>query len=67
MSELPQKRFLRRGEVRDFLGVTDHVMTQLLAARQLSPVYLAGAKGRAFFCREDVLKLAANKVERETK
>lgn len=61
LSELPEKRLLRRGEVREFLGVSEQVMSKMVAARTLVAVYLEG-KGRAFFRRDEVLKL----VEKQT-
>ena len=62
MSELPDKQFLRRGEVRAYLAVSEHVLTQMVAAGTLRPIYLAG-KGRAFFGREQVKELGGvNKI-----
>lgn len=56
---LPEKQLLRRGEVRAYLGVDEHVMKQIIGAGTLTPVYLTGKKGRAFFKRVDVVKLTS--------
>lgn len=60
MSELPEKRLLRRGEVRDYYGISDNVFSQMVASGVLTPIYLAQTKGgkpkgRAFFSRKEVL------------
>ncbi len=55
MPELPSKRYLRRGVVRDYLGIDDKDMTKLVAAEVLTPHYLQG-KGRAYFRRDEVLE-----------
>lgn len=55
MPELPQKSYLRRGEIRDYFGLIDRAMTKLVAAGVLTPCYLQG-KGRAFFRRSEVVQ-----------
>jgi len=59
MPELPQKRYLRRGVVRDYLGIDDREMTKLVTAGVLKRRYLQG-KGRAFFRRDEVLEAEAS-------
>lgn len=53
MPELPAKRYLRRGEVRDYLGIDGRAMRKLVDAKVLTPRYLQG-RGRAFFLSEEV-------------
>lgn len=55
MPELPNKRYLRRGIVRDYLGIDDKEMTKLVSAGVLIRRYLYGG-GRAFFRRDEVLE-----------
>ena len=62
MSELPDKRFLRRGEVRAYLAVSEHVLTQMVAAGTLRPIYLTG-KGRAFFGRDEVAQMGKQQTK----
>lgn len=59
MSKLPEKRYLRRGEIRSYFGITDRDFTALITAGVLVPVYFRG-KGRAFFRRDLVLAAEAN-------
>jgi hypothetical protein len=54
MPTLPEKRYLRRGEVIAYFGIHEDDMTKLVRAGVLTPVYLQG-RGRAFFAREAVL------------
>lgn len=56
MSELPQKLWLRRGEVRDYLNVSEQAMTKLIASGVLVPKVFKGMK-RAFFERDAVAKV----------
>lgn len=55
MPELPQKRYVRRGHVKEYLGIDDRDMTKLVEAGVFAPKYLNG-KGRAFFERAQVLQ-----------
>jgi len=67
MPDLPQKLYLRRGVVRNYLGITDEEFTELVRAEVLKPHYLQG-KGRAFFKRAEVIEAeTANKIFRPTK
>lgn len=54
MPELPNKRYLRRRAVRDYLGINDAEFTTLVDGGVLTPHYLRG-KGRAFYRRDEVL------------
>jgi hypothetical protein len=54
MPELPQKRYVRRGHIREYLGIHDGEMTKLVEAGVFTPRYLQG-KGRAFFLRSEVI------------
>lgn len=56
MSELPEKLWLRRGEVRTYLNISEQAMTKLIASGVLSPQFFPGMK-KAFFVREDVKKI----------
>lgn len=53
----PDRMLWRRRDVMEFLGVSDQVMTQLVSAGTLNPVYLREG-GRAFYCRNEVVRLA---------
>lgn len=55
MSELPEKRYLRRGHVRDYFGIDDREMTKLIRAGVFTPRWLNG-EGRAFFLRVEVIE-----------
>lgn len=55
MPELPNKRYLRRGEICGCFGIDDEEFTKLVRAKVLRPLYLNG-KGRAFFRRDEVLE-----------
>lgn len=54
MPELPAKKYLRRGVVRDYLCIDDDEFTKLVRTGVLKPVYLGG-RGRAFFERAAVV------------
>ena len=54
MCNLPDKRYVRRGHVRDYFGIDDREMTKLVATGVFTPRYLNG-QGRAFFLRDEVL------------
>jgi len=54
MPELPNKRYLRRGVVRDYLGIDDDEFSSLVKAGVLTARYLQG-KGRAFYRRDEVI------------
>ncbi len=56
MSELPQKLWLRRAEVRDYLALSEQMMTKLIRNGVLVPKFFPGQK-RAFFERQAVLKV----------
>lgn len=56
MSELPEQLWLRRGEVRKYLGISEQAMTKLVASDVLVPIYFPGMS-RAFFERAAVLKV----------
>lgn len=56
---MSDKLFLRRGEVRDMLGISEQVMTKLVQAKTLTPRYLVDG-GQAYYLRTEVLKLAKN-------
>lgn len=56
--ELPDKMFLRRGEVIAVLGITEEVMRGLVESSTLPAVHLAGSKW-AYFRRADVLALVS--------
>lgn len=63
MNELPDKALLRRGEVVAFLGVSEQVMTKMIEAETLTPVYLFGKRqGKAYFTRVQVLKVGAGET-----
>lgn len=67
MPELPNRRYLRRGIVRDYLGIDDDEFTKLIRSGVLTPVYLQG-RGRAFFKREEVLTAeSSNKIFKPAK
>lgn len=67
MPDLPNKRYLRRGVVRDYFGISDEEFTELLRAGVFVAHYLQG-KGRAFFRRDEVLAAeAANKIFKPSK
>lgn len=55
---LPDQVFVRRGEAKDYLGVTDQVFTDLVKAKVLDPFYPRGqGRGRALYYRSQVLAL----------
>lgn len=54
---LPEKIYLRRGEVIAFLGISENDMTALIQQNTLTPVHLIKG-GRAHFHRTEVMKLA---------
>lgn len=56
MSELPEKLWLRRGEVREYLKISEQAMTKLIASGVLSPKFFPGMK-KAFFVRSEVAKI----------
>lgn len=55
---LPSQRYLRRGVVQGYLGVSEPVMKKLIESGALVPVYFGGG-GRAFFDRDKVLAAEA--------
>lgn len=57
MSELPEKLWLRRGEVRGYLKISEQSMTKLINNGVLVPKTFPGMT-RAFFERAAVLKVA---------
>ena len=62
MPELPSQRYLRRGVVRDYFGISDEEFTRLVRGGVFIAHYLQG-KGRAFFRRDEVLAAeTANKI-----
>lgn len=54
MSGLPEKRYLRRGEICSTLGIDSREFTKLVEAGVLTPLYFRGA-GRAYFRRDEVV------------
>jgi hypothetical protein len=70
---LRKKLFLRRGEIRDDLGITDEQMTKLVRGNVLKPVYLCDAarpekckgkgKAHAYFVRQQVVQALNGIVE----
>lgn len=67
MPDLPQSRYLRRGVVRDYLGITDEEFTALVRGGVFKPHYLQG-RGRAWFRRDEIMAAeAANKVFKPSK
>lgn len=56
MSVLPEKFYLRRGDVRHYLGLSEQAMTKVLRAGALTPVHLPGMKW-AFYERGQVERL----------
>jgi hypothetical protein len=54
MPELPNKRYVRRGEVIAYFGIDKREMTKLVRAGVFTPLYVQG-EGRAFFARAEVL------------
>ena len=52
---LPTQRYLRRGAVQRYLGVSEPMMKKLVEAGVLTPVYFVGG-GRAFFDRAKLLE-----------
>ena len=56
MSKLPEKLWLRRGEVRDYLQISEQAMTKLIEGKVLVPKFFPGMK-RAFFERDAVAKV----------
>lgn len=66
MPDLPLQRYLRRGVLREYFGITDTEFTELVRAGIFRPHYLQG-RGRAWFRRDEVLAAeAANKVFKPT-
>jgi hypothetical protein len=61
MNQIPDKIFLRRGEVIEGLGITEYEMTNLVRCKVLHEVHLT-PKGRAHFLRSEVVAM----VERVT-
>jgi hypothetical protein len=62
MPELPQKRYVRRGEIIAYFGIDKREMTKLVRAGVFTPLYIAG-EGRAFFSRAEVIAAeTSNKV-----
>ncbi len=59
MPELPQKRYIRRGEIIAYFGIDPREMTKLVAAGVFTRCYLQG-QGRAFFRRDEVLAAEAS-------
>jgi hypothetical protein len=55
MPELPNKRYIRRGEIVAYFGFDDREMTKLVSAGVFNACYLSG-RGRAFFRRAEVLE-----------
>lgn len=53
---LPDKLWLRRGEVIAGLGITEEMFGKLLAANVVRAKYFPGCK-RAYFLRAEVLKI----------
>jgi hypothetical protein len=70
MPDLPLRRYLRRGVVRDYFGIDDRDFTKIVEAKVLEPHYLFGG-GRAFFKRDQVVQAEAEgkifRPERKTK
>lgn len=54
MNVLPDKMFLRRGEAREFLGLSRSAFTKLIRAGVLQPEYFPGMT-YAYFNRSAVL------------
>jgi hypothetical protein len=54
MSELPEKLWLRRGEVREYLGISEQAMTKLIESGTLKEKFFPGMV-RAYFERSQVL------------
>jgi hypothetical protein len=66
MKTLPDKIWIRRGEVRGFLGISEETMTKLVASGALEAIRLAGMT-RAFFLRDQVQALARGEFKTEPK
>lgn len=54
MPELPNKRYIRRGDIRRCYGIDDEDFTKLVRAKVLKPYFLNG-QGRAWFKRDEVI------------
>jgi len=52
----PKKALLRRGQVKDWLGLDDNEITQWIQSGALKPKYFR-PKSRAFFVRAEIEKL----------
>lgn len=60
---LPDKVYVKRGEVRSFLGISQSAMTKLVRSGVLTPKYFPGMK-YAFFERSEVMQIKAQSRER---
>jgi hypothetical protein len=63
MSELPAKLWLRRGEVREYLQISEQAMTKLIASGVLVPMYFKG-QVHAYFGRAAVLEVKPEPKEK---
>lgn len=60
--ELPPSKYLRRGVVRQYLGIDDDEFSKLVRNGVFVPRYLQG-EGRAWFIRDEILEAeASNKI-----
>jgi hypothetical protein len=66
MSELPDKLWVRRGEAREYLGISEQAFTKLLTTGALEPVYFPGG-ARALYERKQVLELKPKTKVKELK
>lgn len=60
MNNAPEKKLWRRADVRDFLGVDDRQITELVRQKLLNPFYTKPGT-RAFYKRAEVMKLGGEK------
>jgi hypothetical protein len=54
MIDLPPSKYLRRGVVRQYLGIDERDFSKLVRTGVLRPCYFQG-RGRAWFVRDEVL------------
>jgi len=63
MTQVPAKKvLLRRGEVRDWLGLDDNEVTKWIENGSLKPRYFR-PRSRAFFVRKEIEQLIDNTKE----
>ncbi len=61
MKELPDKLYLKRGEVREYLDLSEGAMTKLVRAKALTPLVFPGMT-RAVFERSQVQQVKAREM-----